>query len=448
MKSVTSLLLLTLIFVVTFCVSCKKSYETETTPTVNLPVVITKQVTTIDASSAVSGGELTNATTITDKGIIWGTDSSSLTISTANKISNGAGVSNFTDTIQNLQPNTSYYVRAYAVNNAGASYGSIIRFTTLPPQPTVYITGYHGSSATYWKNGKVITLPSGTFAHSIFAAGNDIYVAGEENGPAGLRAMYWKNGNPVALTNGINPAVAKSIYVAGNDVYVAGYEQVTSNIGNASARYWKNGVAVPLTAGTSTNSGIAYSICVVGNDVYAAGFTKNDNLGNGVAVYWKNGVVVPLNDSTRSIATALSIFVVGNDVYVAGQEKQGLGVGTGGFNVAKYWKNGTSVALTDGTRHSSANDIFVTGNDVYVAGNESNASTGYSVAKYWKNGTASPLTDGTEFGDAYSITLVNGDIYIVGGEGDNLGGRFWKNGVSQPLEITAPYSATKCILVR
>src|SRR4030095_6601246 len=84
---------------------CKKdSVKQASNPT----IVSTKPATDISATSVVSGGELLNATNITDRGLIWGTDSNLLTITNFNKISNGAGSSNYTDTIQTLQPSTTY----------------------------------------------------------------------------------------------------------------------------------------------------------------------------------------------------------------------------------------------------------------------------------------------------------------------------------------------------
>jgi hypothetical protein len=78
---------------------------------------------------------------------------------------------------------------------------------------------------------------------------------------------------------------------------------------------------------------------------------------------------------------------MGSDVYVAGVE------GFSGPGVVKYWKNGQTVSLTNGTNDAAAFSIAVMGSDVYVAGSEWNG-TRY-VAKYWKNGQAVSLTDGT-----------------------------------------------------
>jgi hypothetical protein len=424
--------------------SCKKSPEIQP---VSAPVVTTKPVTNISSTSVVSGGEFASATGITDKGITWGIDSTLLQLPNNNKISNGSGPSDFTDTLQNLLSATTYYVRAYSVNGSKIAYGAAIKFTTMPPEPTVYIAGSNGSNAVYWKNGKLFSLTEGTSSHSIQVVGGDVHAAGEGYINSKLLAVYWGNGKAVPLTNGPGISIANSIYVVGNDVYVAGYEAV-GNENLTVAKYWKNGVPVALTAGSATNSGIAYSIFVVGSDVYVAGVTSNAWLGKGYATYWKNGVAVALSDSNNSVGKAQSIYVKDNDVYVAGSVRNGLGYS--GPYVAKYWKNGKEFNLTDGKEWSAASFIYVSGNDVYVAGYEDDSLTGYSIAKYWKNGTAFPLST-TPYGSAQSIYVKGSDVYVAGSEstdGYYNKAKYWKNGLSLPLEINSPFSTAVSIFVQ
>ena len=49
----------------------------------------------------------------------------------SNVVNVGTGVGSFSCTLTNLQPSTTYYVRAYACNSVGVSYGSQATFTTL-----------------------------------------------------------------------------------------------------------------------------------------------------------------------------------------------------------------------------------------------------------------------------------------------------------------------------
>jgi len=84
------------------------------------------------------------------------------------------------------------------------------------------------------------------------------------------------------------------------------------------------------------------------------------------------------------------------DVYVAGMEDNSSGTG-----VAKYWKNGQAIALTDGTNDAGANSIAVVGSDVYVAGSEVTHDRNRVIAKYLKNGSPVSLNDASKYADFF-----------------------------------------------
>ncbi|MFN9689390.1 MAG: FISUMP domain-containing protein [Bacteroidota bacterium] len=92
----------------------------------------TVSATSITTSAATSGGNITadGGSPITARGVVWNT-STSPTISLSTKTSNGTGTGAFTSNITGLSAGTLYYVRSYATNTAGTSYGTQISFTTL-----------------------------------------------------------------------------------------------------------------------------------------------------------------------------------------------------------------------------------------------------------------------------------------------------------------------------
>ncbi len=96
-----------------------------------IPAVTTSEVTDITVSSAVCGGEVTSDgnVAVTSRGVCWSTEQNP-TIEDS-KTTDGDGVGVFTSNISELSQGTTYYVRAYAVNEMGVAYGEEISFTTM-----------------------------------------------------------------------------------------------------------------------------------------------------------------------------------------------------------------------------------------------------------------------------------------------------------------------------
>lgn len=96
-----------------------------------LPVVETLSVMDITCLGAVCGGNVTDdgGTEITAKGIVWNT-SPDPTVSLNTKTDEGIGAEEFISSMTGLAYSTKYYVRAYATNSAGTSYGEAKEFET------------------------------------------------------------------------------------------------------------------------------------------------------------------------------------------------------------------------------------------------------------------------------------------------------------------------------
>lgn len=97
------------------------------------PTVITSVVSSVTTTTAACGGNVTSAGTsaVTARGVCYGT-SANPTLSN-NYTSNGTGIGVFSSFITGLTNSTTYYVRAYATNSTGTSYGIQRTFTTGTP---------------------------------------------------------------------------------------------------------------------------------------------------------------------------------------------------------------------------------------------------------------------------------------------------------------------------
>ena len=101
------------------------------TSPIGLPILTTTNVSSITSNSVAIGGDITSdgGATITVRGICW-SSSPNPHIGLYNT-NNGTGIGSFMDTIKNLTPGSTRFVRAFATNSVGTAYGNEISFTTL-----------------------------------------------------------------------------------------------------------------------------------------------------------------------------------------------------------------------------------------------------------------------------------------------------------------------------
>ena len=132
--------------------------------TTTTPTVTTTTPTSVSYTSAVSGGNVTSngGSTVTVSGIVWHT--STPTVSTyTGKTTSGAASGSWTNTMTSLSPGTTYYVRAYATNSKGTSYGTTISFTTTATTtPTVSTTTPSSVTQTSANSGGGVSSNGGS----------------------------------------------------------------------------------------------------------------------------------------------------------------------------------------------------------------------------------------------------------------------------------------------
>ena len=113
------------------------------------PTVTTSPFTVIDSTSAVFGGDVKSdgESPVIARGVCWSTSQKPTVSDSHTSDGNGLGV--FNSTLLGLTPNTIYYVRAYATNAIGTTYGEQKSFKTEhlgePCANATAVTDYDGN---------------------------------------------------------------------------------------------------------------------------------------------------------------------------------------------------------------------------------------------------------------------------------------------------------------
>jgi len=144
------------------------------------PTVTTAAITEIEQTTATSGGNVTadGGSSVTSRGVCWSISPDPTIADDHTADSSGTGA--FVSSLIGLDPGTLYYVRAYAVNAVGASYGSGVTFTTTAATPLVTV------SVTSLPDFGELPIDTNSSEQSYTVSGSDLTGDITINAPAGF----------------------------------------------------------------------------------------------------------------------------------------------------------------------------------------------------------------------------------------------------------------------
>ena len=121
------------------------------TTAAEVPSVTTGNITRVTMNSFGIAGQVTDegSSAVRVRGVIYGTQPDPDLYTSRGITHNGSGTGTFSSNVGGLQPGTTYYVRAYATNDRGTTYGNTASFTTIDRCGTDVSFEYRGETVTY-----------------------------------------------------------------------------------------------------------------------------------------------------------------------------------------------------------------------------------------------------------------------------------------------------------
>ena len=209
--------------------------------------VSTNSATSISTSTATLNGQIlsTGGSDATESGFAWGTDSSLTGGDTATTtLGSQTGTASFSESLTNLTPNTTYYMRAYAVNANGTTTGSILSLTTDSIPSTYYTLTYTAGS-----HGSI----TGSSTQVIISGGNATDVTATAD--SGYHFTSWSDGstsNPRHDTSVSSDHTYTASFVLDNVITTV--TSVTSSNSSGGGSVSASTLASILAPGTTTTA--------------------------------------------------------------------------------------------------------------------------------------------------------------------------------------------------
>ncbi len=395
----------------------------------------------ITETSARSGGNVSSdgGTTITERGIVYGTTTSPTTA--GSKVTATGTTGTFTCDMSGLTRNTTYYVRAYATNASSTSYGPEITFTSAPLTATAATSPTATSFTAKWNaypnaTGYQLDVSTdenfGSFVsgYSAKAISGGSTTSDSVNGVSVDTIYYYRvratigamiiseyvmgssNNKYIEICNGTGATVdftTSAYYIliyANGSATVSNSIQLTGTLANG-AKYIVEHTSEALGVSANLSSG---SLNFNGNDAVAlardsSGTTLVDvigQIGTDPGTEWVNGSVSTLSKTLRRKSSITAGDTDGSNAFDPATEWDASAVDT-----ASDLGSHTVTTLSGNSNTMATKIISVPANgDLYATSPFESLET---INDVFGSSNASGLVAGTTYTTATQILLLNSD---------------------------------------
>jgi hypothetical protein len=285
----------------------------------------TTAISSVQTNSAISGGNITSdgGSPITARGVCWGTTANPV-LGTGNFTTDGTGTGAFASSIQGLNSNTTYHVRAYATNSFGTFYGNNISFQTLcgiitsfpwtegfengGSIPSCWTQEQVNSSGVNWQfiTGNGTGQPANAYSGTYNACLKDITAADNKT-----RLIT----PPLNLTSISNPVLTfyhtQVFWSPDQDILTVFYRTSASGAWTQLAQYTASVTTWTLRTINLPSASAEYYIAFEGNAKYGRGVCIDEVSVNGTSLI-PSLAVTPSNQNQSAAAGSVNFTVASN----------------------------------------------------------------------------------------------------------------------------------------